>query len=91
MEKLFSIKKIGLIVALLAFYIMPAQNNYIVFKVEGKPIYKQNDSLKSIAKGSIININSRVTLKNSDSFLMIDKAGSLYNVDKTGDYAYTDL
>ena len=91
MEKLYSVKTSLFFFIFLLSSICIAQENFIVFKVDGTPILKHNDTLRSISKGSLLNNNSRVTLKNSDSFLMIDKAGSLYNVDKTGDYAYADL
>jgi len=68
-----------------------SQNNFIVFKVEGAPRLLQNDTIRTVTKGSIIDFTSKLTLHRDDSVLIINEEGNLIKVDDERTYTYNDL
>jgi len=92
MEKLYSVKKIGLILGLLfCFSGLYSQNNLVVFKVEGSPLMKVNDSLKTLRKGSLVRPDAVVRLKDDDRLLLINNEGTCYEINTKKEYMYTDI
>lgn len=92
MGKLFSLKT-----ALLFFIFLfcalqvSAQDNLMVFKVEGTPVLKIDKTTKSLSKGSPIASNSTVSIKTNDKLLLINDAGYCFEIKNTGDYSYADI
>ena len=92
MGKLFSLKT-----ALLFFIFLfcalqvSAQDNLMVFKVEGTPVLKIDKTTKSLSKGSPIASNSTISIKANDKLLLINDAGYCFEIKNTGDYSYADI
>jgi hypothetical protein len=92
MEKLYEIIGKGLCLLLLCSTLgIHAQNSLVVFKTEGRPMVKVNDSLKTLSKGSAIASNAVITIKDTENLLAIDEHGNCYKTDRIGDYTFADL
>lgn len=92
MGKLYALKAAGLFI-LLFFYVHggSAQDNLMVFKVEGRPVLKVDNTTKSLSKGSPIVTNSIVSVKANDHLLLINDAGNCFEIKKSGDYSYAQI
>ena len=92
MEKLYSIKYISLITLVLCcLSVGNAQNSLMVFKVNGSPILKVNDSLKSLSKGSQISSNASITLNANDDLLLINEKGNCYKINEPREYLFSEV
>ena len=92
MEKLYSIKYISLITLVLCcLSIGNAQENLMVFKVNGSPVLKVNGSLKSLSKGSQVPSNAIVSLKANDDLLLINEKGKCYKINEAREYKFSEV
>ena len=92
MEKLYPIKYISLITLVFCcLSVGKAQDTLMVFKVNGSPILKVNDSLKSLSKGSKISSNAIVSLKANDDLLLINEKGACYKIDEPREYKFSEV
>ena len=92
MEKLYPIKYLSLIALLLcSVFIGSAQSNLMVFKVNGSPILKVKDSLRSLSKGSEISSNAIVSLRANDDLLLINEKGNCYKIDEPREYEFSEI
>lgn len=92
MGKLFSLKTATLLI-LLFFYVLgsSAQDNLMVFKVEGTPVLKIDKTTKSLSKGSPITTNSTVSIKANDKLIFINEDGYCFEIKEIGDYSYAAI
>lgn len=92
MGKLYSLKAI-LLLALVFFCVVGsyAQDNLMVFKIEGTPVLKVDKAIKSLSKGSPIDANGLISLKDKDHLLLINNDGNCFEINKAGDYSFADI
>ncbi|AOW20330.1 hypothetical protein [Urechidicola croceus] len=91
MEKFFSIKLIFTVVVILSSMYSYSQKSFFVYNVEGSPIFKVNDSIKPINKGTKIDTKSSLTISKTDTILIINGLGELFKISKEGNYLFKDL
>jgi hypothetical protein len=91
MEKLLSIKKITFFLIIFSILFTNAQNNFFVYKVNGSPELKVNDTLRAINKGTMIEKMSSLKLSENDELHLIDEIGDLFKVSEVGNYLFNDL
>ena len=92
MEKLYEIiRNSACVLFLLSTIGVHAQNSLVVFKIEGRPMVKVNDSLQTLSKGSAITNGAVITLRESENLLAVDDQGNCYKTNRTGDYTFSEL
>lgn len=91
MEKLLSIKKVCLFIIVFSVLSINAQNNFFVYKIEGSPILKVNDTIKSINKGTKITKKSSIKLNVNDELHLINELGELFKITEIKNYLFSDI
>lgn len=91
MEKLHFLKHSFFFFLFSSVLFTNAQNNFYVYKTEGKPTIIVNDTLQKIYKGTKISEKSIVTLKNGDKLMLINKKGNLFKIPNAGKYKFSDI
>ena len=93
MENLSKITK-RLFVFFTFFFIVQnaiSQQDFIVYKINGEPSFKLNDSIKSITKGSMIKRNTLVVMNKNDKLHFINDKGEIFELNKAGEFSHNDL
>jgi hypothetical protein len=67
------------------------QNDFFVHFYKGIPFVEQNDSIKPISKGSIIEKDAKLVINKKDVVHLIDDKGEVYKISKTGKYKWKEL
>lgn len=75
---------------LISFEVL-AQDTFVVFKKTGTPVFRVNDSLAAIYKGTTLDADCSVTLANNDTLLYVNKEGSCFFLEDPGTYGYANL
>ena len=93
MENLSKITKIFFVLFTFFFVVQDAisQQDFFVYKLNGEPYFKVNDSVKSITKGSSISRNTLVVMNKNDKLSFINDKGDIFELSKIGKYSYNDL
>ena len=91
MENIYKIKILTFSFIIGCAFSLQAQDEFFVYLLKGEPYIDQNDSIKPISRGSIIEKNAKLILGKKDVVHYIDDEGELYKVSKKGSFKFNEL
>jgi len=90
-ENIYKIKILAISFIIGCVFSSQGQNDFFVHFYKGVPFIEQNDSIKPISKGSIIEKDAKLVINKKDVVHLIDDKGEVYKISKTGKYKRKEL